>query len=251
MTETTVGREVVQIVEIKQPFCDNVYGSAPCTASGTAALKCYNTRSTCQDPDNFALGDPLSLFFTRGNPADRGISGVPYARPLLLSVSTQPAQINIAGADPDSEGIGRRAVLNITFQDAPDTDRLVDPYLSGRTGTALDKSTFWAKWATRNRYRQNMQCIIYEGYAGQTLAQMVVQRSQRPVALRQGGCEGEKDISEVHGKTRPNLSCPAGPALGEVQSRPCAECQPCLSAAGEAPAHWSYPASWAASCRAL
>jgi len=51
--ENTVGRESVQIVEMKQPICGNVYGVSPCTASGVAGLECYNTRATCQDPDNY------------------------------------------------------------------------------------------------------------------------------------------------------------------------------------------------------
>lgn len=59
-SETTVGREPVQIVEMKQPLCGNVYGVSPCTASRAAGLECYNTRFTCQDPENFRF-DPEFL----------------------------------------------------------------------------------------------------------------------------------------------------------------------------------------------
>ena len=65
MTSYPVGREPIQIVEILQPLCTNEFGVAPCTATGTADTKCYNTRATCQDTANFALGTPLSLFFTK------------------------------------------------------------------------------------------------------------------------------------------------------------------------------------------
>lgn len=66
-SETTVGREPVQLLEIKQPLCGNVYGVAPCTASGAVGSECYNTRPTCQDPDNYRhtpefLLTPSSLF---------------------------------------------------------------------------------------------------------------------------------------------------------------------------------------------
>jgi len=76
--ERTVGREPVQIVEIKQPLCQNTFGVAPCTATGTADQKCFNTRATCLDTPNFALGTPLSLFFSARScwrRASRGVRG--------------------------------------------------------------------------------------------------------------------------------------------------------------------------------
>lgn len=175
MTDYPVGREPVQIVEILQPLCENVYGVSPCTASGTADQKCYNTRATCQDTANFALGTPLSLYFTKGNaPAD--LLGLNYVFPALLSVSTSPTKANLAGANSDAKGIGNRAVCTIRFSDFQHTDRVVDPYVSGRSWNPLDpdRGSFWARWLVRNRYRTNMQVKVYEGYVGQTLAQMQV-----------------------------------------------------------------------------
>ena len=92
MTETTVGREPVQIVEIRQPFCAHVFGTAPCTATDPADRKCYNTRATCRDSANFALGTPLSLFFATGRVAEMEIEGAPYIIPSLVSVSTTPTR---------------------------------------------------------------------------------------------------------------------------------------------------------------
>ena len=63
--EFTPGREPVQIVEIRQPRCKNVYGSSPCTASGGPDVKCYNTFGTCQDPSNFN-SSPVDLLGTGG-----------------------------------------------------------------------------------------------------------------------------------------------------------------------------------------
>ncbi|MCP5073126.1 MAG: hypothetical protein GY947_07505, partial [Rhodobacteraceae bacterium] len=51
--ESTVGREIAQLVELLQPRCANTYGSGPCTAALAAGLECFNTRNTCQDVDNY------------------------------------------------------------------------------------------------------------------------------------------------------------------------------------------------------
>lgn len=176
MTATTPGREVIQIVEIQQPLCANTFGSAPCTATGTADTKCYNTRATCQDVENFALGTPLSLYFSRGYVAEAGVSGAPYIIPSLVSVSTVPTKINLAGASPDQQGLGSRALVTVTFQDHQHTDRRVDPYVDGRSWDSLSKErgSFWSRWLTRNKYRKNIIIKVYEGYAGQALSAMNV-----------------------------------------------------------------------------
>lgn len=175
MTNYPVGREPVQIVEILQPLCENAFGVSPCTATGTADEKCYNTRATCKDTANFALGTPLSLYFTKGN-APSDLLGLDYVFPALMSVSTSPTKANLAGANSDAKGIGNRALCTIRFKDFQHSDRIVDPYVSGRSWNPLDPSrgSFWARWLVRNRYRTNMQVKVYEGYVGQTLAQMSV-----------------------------------------------------------------------------
>lgn len=170
--ERTVGREPVQIVEIKQPLCQNTFGVAPCTATGTADQKCFNTRATCLDTPNFTLGTPLSLFFASGDVAERGVSGAPYIIPSLVSVSTIPTRINIAGANPDAQGLGNRAVCNIVLADHPHTDNRVDRYIGGRTYNPMTRGSFWTKWLARNKYRQNVEIIVYEGYIGQALGAM-------------------------------------------------------------------------------
>lgn len=178
MTETTVGREIVQIVEIIQPLCQHTFGVSPCTATGTNDTKCYNTRATCQDTANFTHGTPLSLFFSRGNVADRGVSGAPYIIPSLVSVSTAPTKINLAVSDRGAQGLGQRALCTIVFQDHPHTDKRVDPYVSGRSWDPMspDRGSFWSRWLVRNKYRQNIEIKVYEGYVGQSLAQMKVRR---------------------------------------------------------------------------
>lgn len=171
MSNTTPGREPIQIVEIVQHLCTRTYGVSPCTASGAAPQKCYNTRATCQDTANYDAGE-LSLYFGKGIPAEHGI--VSYLIPSLVSISTSPTRINIAGASSDAQGLGNRALCSIVFTDHQHTDRIVDPYLSGRTWNPLDadRGTFWSRWLVRNKYWKNIKIIIHEGYAGESLAAM-------------------------------------------------------------------------------
>lgn len=202
--ESASGREPIQIVEIQQPLCANTFGSAPCTASGTADVKCYNTRSTCQDTENFALGTPLSLFFAKGNVADMGVSGAPYIIPSLVSVSTSPTKINLAASSPDAQGLGNRALCSIVFQDHAHSDRRVDPYVSGRSWNPLDadRGSFWSRWLRRNKYRQNVVIKIYEGYAGQALSAMTVrtyflQNATWPTAGGRVTIQGKDILSRI------------------------------------------------------
>lgn len=179
MTETDFGRTPVQIVEILQPFCANTFGSAPCNATGVA---CFGTRATCRDSagvaTNFALGAPLSLFFSTGKVAERGVSGAPYIFPLLVSVSTSPTRINLAGSNSDAQGLGNRAVCSIVIADAPHTDRRVDPYVATRGYDPLTQAdgSFWTRWMVRNRHRQNVTVKVYEGFEGQALGAMRVRQ---------------------------------------------------------------------------
>ena len=51
---TTSGRETVQFVEFVLPKCTNTFGVSPCTATASdPSTKCFNTRATCQDVDNY------------------------------------------------------------------------------------------------------------------------------------------------------------------------------------------------------
>lgn len=174
MLSNVANREPIQIVEILQPFCQNQFGVAPCAATGTADTKCYNTRATCQDTANFALGTPLSLYFSTGRVAAMGVSGADYIIPSLVSVSTAPASVNLGGSDIDAQGLGNRATVNLVFSDHQHTDRIVDPYVEGRSWNPLnpDRGSFWSRWLVRNLYRRNIEVRVYEGYAGQSLSDM-------------------------------------------------------------------------------
>lgn len=167
MSSVPFSGEPITIVEVAQPFCANAHGVAPCTATAAA---CFNTRSTCQDPANYS-GTVKKLYF--GIPGEGRPSDALYIFPLLRSVSTSPARVNISGADKRANPLGIRATAKIQFRDMPHTDRIVDPYLASRSYEPLDQGTFWSKWNERNRYGRNgLTVTIYEGFSGQALADM-------------------------------------------------------------------------------
>lgn len=347
------GRELVQIVEIRQPICANTYGTAPCTATGGVDVKCYNCRAGCQDTENYrhtpddhlsadllksdgdtvtsgeitrtadlfaafdvtfdgtpegtiweqggttqgaylgitgsnlvfragdgsvsdgvnvakitypvtslvGLGgtlyveidvstDTVTLWWwdvdrreltelgsdtaTSGLPAswadatDGGVGidntvptgedggawngglsqarfydsasapdmtadfvlplyfgrkqvskppGLAYVMPFLESVSTTPTRLNVVGSNRNASPLGLRSVCRVTMSDHPGTDRIVDPYRSGRTFDPSTRGSWWTKWLVRNKFgKLGATMIVYEGYKGQTLSQMTARR---------------------------------------------------------------------------
>lgn len=173
MTPDTPGREPVIYVQIDQDLCQLDYGEAPCEASipETGTRKCFNTRATCQDPDNYDRGS-LTLTFCR-NQEDIGVDGL-YIIPSVTGISTSPTVLNPGAGGRDSGPLGARATCTVSFQDHPHSDNLVDPYLDERDYIATDRGTFWAKWLARNPYYNNRTMRVYEGYRGQSLSEMQV-----------------------------------------------------------------------------
>jgi len=164
--ETTSGREPIVIVEIEQDFCGLTYGVPPCMA--TAGNKCYKTLATCRSPESYDKGEPLRLRFTY--PRD-DISRVSETLiPSLVSVSTNPAKLNVGAGDRNVSPLGVRASVAVVLQDHPYHDRLTDPHHADRAAAA--QGTFWARWKARNPYYSGRLMHIYEGYIGQELAAM-------------------------------------------------------------------------------
>ena len=131
-----MSREVFEWVEIDMPQCSHDYGSSPCTAilGTTGVRKCYKTKRTCQDIDNFLAGTPTTLVFCKvGVPIPPGFSGLA----MLKSVAQNSATVNIAGSDPSYGQLGKRASLTFSLTDRIHNDVGVDPYRAGRVdGTA-------------------------------------------------------------------------------------------------------------------
>lgn len=166
--QNTVGREPIMLVQIDQDICANVFGIAPCTASGLS--KCFNTRQTCQDPQNY-IKDVLTLSFS--NPVVNLPADLPII-PSLRSGSTLATEINPSFANQNASALGKRATARLVFQDHPHSDFRVDPYVDERPYNPFEKSTFWAKWLARNPYHHNRPIRVFDGYIDQSLEEMRV-----------------------------------------------------------------------------
>lgn len=151
------GKELVEIVELDVDACSLTYGNSPCTASGSAAAKCFNTFGTCQDTANYAATTKTFRF------ANRIIDGVqqagdPPTFPTLVSLKHAPTVLT------PSKGFGIRSTVTITLTDHPDGDVGTDPYLSDRDYDPNERSTFWGKWLARNLYYEGRVIRVKTGY---------------------------------------------------------------------------------------
>lgn len=155
-------RNVFKVVEIDVDQCARTYGSAPCTASLSAATpdKCFNTFKTCQDTANYSAATPLTLRFVE-NVGGLGKGSTVF--PFLRSVSTSAAQLNVAGADDYYGPLGQRERVTIVLDDGRYQDTLTDPYQAERVSGAaqnsgvgynpLDQGWFWGKFLARNFWK--------------------------------------------------------------------------------------------------
>jgi hypothetical protein len=191
MSSDEFGRERVQFFEIVVPKCANVYGDAAFSPTGlcaavlgtTGTRKCYHTKQTCQDPDNYTPTQEYVLRFSRGQD---GMLQYGYVLPMLESLRTAPGGINLAAMDDNMAALGVREVVNVTLRDGLHDDHIVDPYrLERATGEAsgvsppetfdpYTRGTFWGKFLARNPFHSNYRCRVREGYVGQALADMAV-----------------------------------------------------------------------------
>jgi hypothetical protein len=188
---SSFGREVIRIIEIDQPQCSRTYGDAFSSPTGgcTAQLgtdgtrKCYNTRATCQDPENY---DPATLTLRFSEPQLDLSRYYGNVLPSVKEVSNTPAQVNLGGLDKSASPLGQREVVNIQFEDHQHSDHLVDKYRTERlTGEASSESpaetfdpytrgTFWGKWLARNPYYTSYALRVKEGYLGDSLGDLRV-----------------------------------------------------------------------------
>ena len=179
----SLGRKPYTIFEIDVPRCTRVYGSSPCTAalSATTPNKCYNTFKTCQDEANYDAGTVTHSYVMNvdGMPKEAGFF------PMLASVSTRPAQINLSGIDPNTTALGVRASGTATLMNAKDNGSFTDPYAAERrTGAAQfsgvgykpeDFGSHWGKFFARTPYYVGLECRVKRGYVGDDPALMPVE----------------------------------------------------------------------------
>ena len=177
MIETDFNRRPVKILELRQPRCTLRFGVAPCSASAADGPRCYNTRSTCLDTENY---DPDGGFITWRFITKDAYAPDLYQRdgehirtnaiPSLVSVRTQPTKLNIAAARDAESPFGVRSTIDATLEDIPWDDHVGDFYRADRANP--NQGTFWAKWKARNAFVAQMTLTLYEGYEGQALSEM-------------------------------------------------------------------------------
>ena len=122
--------------------------------------RCFNTRSTCQDPENYDKGVLPLNFVDKRSPLPKD----GYYIPSLTGVSVTPARLNPGGADRNAGALGQRASLRVKFLDHPHNDRLVDKYRKDREYDPSERGTFWTKWRARNPYYMQRPLRLRSGY---------------------------------------------------------------------------------------
>lgn len=150
-----VGRRPITVIELDLDYCSRTYGSAPCTAvvgtSGTQ--KCFNTRSTCQDPANYDKTTKTYKFVSENAILPIGENMLP----CLKSVNIAPTKLEL-------DRMSIRATATITMQDFSHHDRGFDPYISDRTYSPQKQGTFFGRLRARNPFYVNRVMRIKTGY---------------------------------------------------------------------------------------
>ncbi len=126
--------------------------------------KCFNTRKTCQDIDNFSSEPVVIRFGIDTNYLPQDIECIPS----IADWSVSPAIISLG------EDLGLRAEMRVTLKDHPwsDTGPGGDKYLTERPYNPFDLGTFWGKWRARVQFIRGRAIRLIIGYEGQTLAEM-------------------------------------------------------------------------------
>lgn len=167
-------RRPVQYVGIKQKRCSLRFGVAPCTATGTP--KCYQTWGTCKDQANIdALGSITWVFCADGaaimptySRDDEHIVTNPI--PMLESVTAASSEVNVGSQRSAVAPLGVGSSITLAFKDAPWDDRVGDYYLADRAAPV--SAPFWALFRARNAFYTGALVTVWDGYHGQTLAEM-------------------------------------------------------------------------------
>lgn len=196
----TFAREPLQVVEIIQPLCSRTFGTAPCLATGD---KCFNTDETCTFVTALDLTQSVAMRFVAPSAhrspgvgvdilldetgaslldetdvaleaeGDATVFNPAIVIPALMSVNTSPTVLNVGAGNEDIQPLGLRAVAEILIKDLPSNDVGFDPYLADRAYDPLARGSFWTKWLARNPYHVGMTLRVYDGYVGDSLAQMI------------------------------------------------------------------------------
>jgi hypothetical protein len=202
--------EPLEIIEIIQPLCSQVFGVGACEATGT---ECWNTDATCKFRAALDLSDTLPLYFVRDEAHEwietAGAFQPALAIGALVSTSVAPTILNVAGGSRDRGPLGYRAVLNVRIKDFPWNDVGTDPYLADRGYNPQERGSFWSKWLKRNPFHLGYRINHYSGFRGQALSEMTMRQYEieKIDAGRDGVTIRAKDLlNRVNEVVAPSLS---------------------------------------------
>lgn len=155
------------LFEMDLDRCSLTYGVAPCMAAlgVTGTTRCFNTRRTCQDRENFNL-ETETLRFAK---ATAYLPQEFDAIPNIEAIEYDPGIISLG------ENMGQRASLTVTFKDHPWSDTNgYDPYRSTRGYDPYRRGTHWGKFRARQPFVQGRPSRWIDGKLGQALDEMDV-----------------------------------------------------------------------------
>lgn len=207
-----LGRQPFSYIELDLDFCANMFGVAPCTATGSGDEKCYNTYASCQDTANFNKITKTYRFCSPNG------ARVPYgldAIPCLKSINITPAEIT-AG-----QGLGLRAACIVSFQDFPHSDIRIDPYVAERTYKPIERGTFFGKLKARNPYYNGRIMRVYNGYLNDDGSFDIDNFERRTFVIEQWNGIDPNGITQITGKDILKLAsderavCPM-PSVGKI-----------------------------------
>lgn len=152
-----LGREPITVVELDIGYCSLEYGVSPCSAAVgvTGTQKCFNTRFSCQDPNNYTETTKTYRFC---QPIDNHPVGIDMIPSIDGDVARAPTTTT------GGKGLGNRAVTKVTLNDHTWHDRDVDKYFSERAYDPELTGTYWGKWLARNPYYEQREMRVLSGY---------------------------------------------------------------------------------------
>lgn len=173
MDKDTFGREVVQMLGIKQPRCALTFGEGACEATGTP---CYKTWATCTFREAYDQTASIEWMFSRdGDDAPWTFSQVgddvrTNPLPILRRVSTTSSKINIAGQSDTESALGVAGKIQFAIGDMPWDDVFGDDNVADRD---VITASFWGKWLARiGEAVTQCTATVYTGYRGDAVADM-------------------------------------------------------------------------------
>ena len=147
MSASDYSKRTVKAVKLILDKCSLSFGSGACTATGT---KCYNTKTTCKDVDNFNA-ENWEIFCIKD---DSQIPSDVDAFPCLLSVTEPSTQID------ERKGLAPVGTVTITLSDFAVKHDDIDPYYKERE----QHGHFFRRLQAITKHFKNRLVKIKDGY---------------------------------------------------------------------------------------